>query len=63
MKLLFDQNLSPSLPRLLRDLYVGSTHVRDIGFCDADDTSIWEYAEQHGFAIVSKRGRQITFYA
>jgi predicted nuclease of predicted toxin-antitoxin system len=54
MKLLFDQNLSPNLPRLLSDLYVGNTHVRDVGLRDADDTSIWEYAERHGFAMVSK---------
>ncbi len=50
MKLLFDQNLSPNLPRLLSDLYAGSMHVRDVGLRDADDTSIWEYAERHGFA-------------
>jgi len=54
MKLLFDQNLSPRLPRLLADLYPDSVHVRDIGFSDATDTEIWDYAKQHGFAIVSK---------
>jgi len=54
MKLLFDQNLSPRLPRILGDLYQGSTHARAVGLRDADDTKIWEYAKQHGFAIVSK---------
>ena len=32
MKLLFDQNLSPNLPRLLSDLYVGSTTFVMLGF-------------------------------
>jgi len=54
MKLLFDQNLSPRLPRLLDELYQGSTHVRAVGLRDADDTEVWEYAKQHGFALVSK---------
>lgn len=54
MKLLFDQNLSPRLPRLLTDLYVGSVHVREVGLRDADDTTIWEYARLHELAIVSK---------
>jgi predicted nuclease of predicted toxin-antitoxin system len=54
MKLLFDQNLSPRLPRLLEDLYPDSAHIRDLGMRDATDTQIWEYAKANGFAIVSK---------
>ena len=54
MKLLFDQNLSPRLPRLLSDIYADSVHVRDIGLRDADDVVIWEYAKANGYAIVSK---------
>jgi len=54
MKLLFDQNLSPRLPRLLADLYPDSLHVRDVGLRDASDTEIWEYARQNGLVIVSK---------
>jgi len=54
MKLLFDQNLSPSLPRLLADLYAESVHVREVGLRDADDSDIWEYAKANGYAIVSK---------
>jgi predicted nuclease of predicted toxin-antitoxin system len=30
MKLLFDQNLSPRLPRILIDVYPESIHVREI---------------------------------
>jgi predicted nuclease of predicted toxin-antitoxin system len=54
MKLLFDQNLSPRLPRILADIYAGSVDVRDIGLRDADDDVLWAYAKQHGYAIVSK---------
>ena len=54
MKLIFDQNLSPSLPRLLADLYPGSMHVREAGLSEADDASIWNYAKAHVFVIVSK---------
>jgi predicted nuclease of predicted toxin-antitoxin system len=54
MKLLFDQNLSPRLPRLLADIYAESVHVREVELRDADDLVIWHYAKAHGYAIVSK---------
>ena len=54
MKLLFDQNLSPRLPRLLADIYAESVHIREIGLRDASDAEIWEYAKTNGYAIVSK---------
>jgi len=54
MKLLFDQNLSPRLPRLLSDLYPDSAHVREVGLRDATDTVIWIHAKQNGLVIVSK---------
>ncbi len=54
MKLLFDQNLSPRLPRLLADIYPASLHIREVGLRDADDLAIWEYALDQGYAIVSK---------
>ena len=54
MKLLFDQNLSPRLSRLLADIYPASVHVREIGLRDADDVTIWEHAKSNGFAVVSK---------
>ena len=54
MKLLFDQNLSPQLPRLLADIYADSTHVREVGLREADDSEIWDYAKTNGYAIVSK---------
>jgi len=54
MKLLFDQNLSPRLSRLLADIYPDSVHVRDVGLREATDSDIWDYALANGFAIVSK---------
>ena len=54
MKLLFDQNLSPRLPRRLADIFPDSAHVREFGMVEATDTQIWECALANGFAIVSK---------
>ena len=54
MRLLLDQNLSPRLLDLLADLYPASTHVRSVGLANADDETVWRYAVQQGFVIVSK---------
>ena len=54
MKLLFDENLSPKLPRLLAALYPNSIHVRDCGLKGLPDEDVWDYARTHGFIIVSK---------
>ncbi len=54
MKLLLDQNLSWRLVGELQDLFPGSAHVRELGLDRATDDEIWEYAQQEGFAIVSK---------
>lgn len=54
MKLLFDQNLSPNLVHLLKDLYPGSIHVRDVGLEKADDQVVWNCAINNGLAIVTK---------
>ena len=54
MKLLFDENLSPQLVRLLRDLFPGSTHVRDVGLKAADDPIVWKYAQDNSLIICSK---------
>ncbi|MGH7793895.1 MAG: DUF5615 family PIN-like protein [Candidatus Binatia bacterium] len=51
MKLVFDQNLSLRLPRILGDIYPESVHVRVINLRDATDTQIWEYAKTQDFVI------------
>ena len=54
MRLLFDENLSPKLPRLLAHLFPGSKHARDCGLLGQADEDVWEYARREGFALVSK---------
>ncbi len=54
MKLLFDENLSPKLPRLLAEFFPNSTHVRDCGLKGLSDEEVWEHARAHGFILVSK---------
>ncbi len=52
--LLFDQNLSPHLVDRLADLYPNSVHVSVIGLDTASDRTVWEYARQHDYIIVTK---------
>jgi len=54
VKLLFDENLSSRLVDLLSTLFPESNHVRNVGLAKADDNSVWSYAKEHGFIIVSK---------
>ena len=54
MKLLFDENLSPSLVADLGTEFPDSLHVRDIGLERAMDEAVWGYAKDNGFVIVSK---------
>ncbi len=54
MKLLFDENLSPRLVRLVADGYPGSVHVRDVGLKGHVDDDLWQYARSAGLVIVSK---------
>jgi predicted nuclease of predicted toxin-antitoxin system len=54
MKLLFDQNLSPSLIKLLADVFPDSNHVFPLGLGESEDTKIWEYAQTNGFTLVTK---------
>jgi predicted nuclease of predicted toxin-antitoxin system len=54
LKLRFDENLSPKLPRLPAREYPGSAHVGDLGMRGAADHAVWAFAGAQGFAIVSK---------
>jgi predicted nuclease of predicted toxin-antitoxin system len=45
---------SPHLPGSLADLYPASVHVRHCGLGSADDLTIWQYARDDGFTIISK---------
>lgn len=63
MRLLFDENLSPSLVRGLADLFPEATHVRDVGLTSSPDPAVWEFAAKAGCTIVTKDGdfRQRSF--
>jgi predicted nuclease of predicted toxin-antitoxin system len=54
VKLLFDENLSPKLPRRLAELFPDSSHVRDVNLKSAGDPVVWRYAKDNDFTIVSK---------
>jgi predicted nuclease of predicted toxin-antitoxin system len=52
--LLFDQNLSPHLVDSLADIYPDSAHVSALGLGTSSDQSVWEYARQRDYMIVTK---------
>ena len=54
MKLLVDENLPPRLVHDLDDLFPDSVHVNSIGFGSTPDELIWDYAQIHGFAFLTK---------
>ena len=54
MKLLLDQNLSFRLLEKLDPVYPGSTQVKQLNLDLADDLSIWHFAKDNGFIIVTK---------
>ena len=63
MKLLFDQNVSRRLVQVLATEFADSAHVAELGLAEADDHTIWRYAGEHGFVLVSKDNdfRQLAF--
>jgi len=54
MKLLFDQNLAPSLVRHLGVLFPDSGHVSQCDLGNASDIAIWQHARDNDFILVSK---------
>lgn len=54
MKLLFDQNLSFKLCKLLADVFPDSQQVRLLGLAEADDRAIWDHAKAHNFTLVTQ---------
>lgn len=54
MKLLFDENLPPSLVKRLADLFPESGHVVALGLATMDDLDVWAFARRDGFTIVTK---------
>jgi predicted nuclease of predicted toxin-antitoxin system len=54
MKLLFDQNISYRILKLLNDQFQGSTSVKTEGMLNSSDKQIWEFAKKHNFIIVTQ---------
>jgi len=53
MKLLLDQNLSYRIVKQLTEVYPGSAQVGMLHMGQATDREIWDYAQQHDFAIAT----------
>ncbi len=54
MKLLLDENLSRRVVPFILDAYPGSTQIALLGMERADDQTVWDYAKQNGYAIVTR---------
>jgi predicted nuclease of predicted toxin-antitoxin system len=54
VRLFFDRNPSFRLCAALADVFPGSVHARLAGLDTADDATIWRYAADGGFALVSQ---------
>jgi predicted nuclease of predicted toxin-antitoxin system len=53
MKLLFDQNISFRILRLLPGSFAGCRQVRSVGLSNHSDMDIWRFAKQNNFTIVT----------
>jgi len=53
MKLLFDQNISYRIVRLLQKTFPGCKHVKEMELDNMQDSEIWEFAKTNDFAIVT----------
>ena len=54
MRLLFDQNISHRILRLLPEQYKDSTSVKQEGLLNSSDIDIWEFARINNFIIVTQ---------
>ena len=54
VKLLRDENLSDKIIARISDLFPDCTHVKSVELMRADDATIADWANGHGFSIVSK---------
>jgi predicted nuclease of predicted toxin-antitoxin system len=52
--LLFDENLSFRLPKLMGTIYPECLHVADAGLESSNDYDVWKFALEHELCIVSK---------
>jgi predicted nuclease of predicted toxin-antitoxin system len=53
MKLLFDQNISYKIVKRLQENFPQCAHVSQLGLENSKDISIWNYAKENDFCIVT----------
>lgn len=53
MRLLFDQNISFRVIKVLIDFFPECKHVFDCGLMNCEDTDIWNYALKNEYSIVT----------
>lgn len=54
MRLLFDENISVKLVKLLVKQFPNSSHIDLLNMQGKSDTVIWDYAKENNYIIVSK---------
>jgi predicted nuclease of predicted toxin-antitoxin system len=54
MKLLFDQNISFRILKVLPDKFNGSSHIKKEGLINFADKQIWDFAKENNFSIVTQ---------
>ncbi len=54
MRLLFDQNISHKILKLLPEQFAGSTSVKNEGLINYTDRHIWEFSKEHEYIIVTQ---------
>ncbi|OYU84178.1 MAG: hypothetical protein CFE24_08055 [Flavobacterium sp. BFFFF2] len=54
MKLLFDQNISHRILKIISEEFKGSTSVKNEHLMDCSDKEIWEFAKKNDFSIVTQ---------
>ena len=53
MRLLFDQNISYRITKILSKSFPEAKHVSQVGLQDSTDMGIWEYAKSNDYVIVT----------
>jgi len=54
MRLLFDQNISHRILKLIPENYAHSSTIKQEGLINTPDREIWEFAKTNGFVIVTQ---------
>jgi predicted nuclease of predicted toxin-antitoxin system len=54
VRLLFDEQLSEDLLKLLQDVFPDSLHVRQVGAGGATDAAVWQLALDHECLLMTK---------